>query len=88
MFVSNIKYVWKRNTIVKVEDITKKVGVHVGNGFRFFKVTPLMVGLRYGELALTRKYVKKWEVGWRCSTGMSKVKLVVKKGEGLSNKKK
>jgi len=76
------KKIWKRNFVITLEDCGKGVDVHVGNGFRSIFISEDMVGCKFGQLAFTRKYVRKWEKGWRISCSMvrkSKRKLSILK---------
>lgn len=64
--------IWSRNRIIDKIFVGKTVGIHQGSGFVSVLVTESMVGHRFGEFALTKKFTQKWEATWRKTSSMQR----------------
>jgi ribosomal protein S19 len=47
--------VWSRNSVIPARLENKKVSIYFGNGFRKMIIRREHIGLKFGELAYTRK---------------------------------
>lgn len=70
--------IWQRGTVITKEYVGKAMDIHCGNGFVNLYVTEDMLGYRFGEFALTRKFTQKWEKNWRVTASVIRKK---KKGK-------
>jgi small subunit ribosomal protein S19 len=58
---SQISKVWTRNSVIPTKLLGLHVSIHNGQIFKKVLVTQEKIGFKFGDFALTRKYISKFK---------------------------
>jgi len=52
-----VRLIYKKNSFIELKDVNKKVLIYNGKNFQKLIISKKMVGHRFGEFIVTRKFV-------------------------------